>query len=199
MEAPASLLVALIIMVEADLSAMLIIFLLIWQLHYFHRAFIYPFTIKGRASMPVSIMLLAILFNSINAILIAYHFVFNAADYDLGWLYSTYFISGIAMFALGFAITKRSDAILRSLPGPGEDGYKIPHGFLYKYISCPNYFGEIIQWAGWALLTMSPAGFVFFIWTIANLAPRALTHHRWYKETFLDYPAERKALVPGII
>lgn len=83
--------------------------------------------------MPVSIMLLTILFNSINAILIAYHFVFNAADFDLGWLYSTYFISGIAMFALGFAITKRSDAILRSLLGRGEDGYKIPHGFLYIY------------------------------------------------------------------
>lgn len=69
---------------------------------------------------------------------------------------------------------------------------------LFKYVSCPNYLGEIIQWAGWALLTMSPAGLVFLIWTIANLAPRALAHHRWYKETFQDYPDERKALLPGL-
>ncbi len=59
--------------------------------------------------------------------------------------------------------------------------------------------GEIIQWAGWALLTLSPAGLVFLIWTIANLVPRALAHHRWYRETFPDYPEERKALVPGLL
>jgi 3-oxo-5-alpha-steroid 4-dehydrogenase 1 len=32
----------------------------------------------------------------------------------------------------------------------------------------------------------------------ANLVPRARTNHAWYKEHFCDYPAERKALLPGI-
>jgi hypothetical protein len=42
------------------------------------------------------------------------------------------------------------------------------------------------------------AGFVFLVWTIANLAPRAIAHHKWYGETFPDYPPGRKALLPFI-
>jgi 3-oxo-5-alpha-steroid 4-dehydrogenase 1 len=33
---------------------------------------------------------------------------------------------------------------------------------------------------------------------MANLVPRARAHHRWYRERFPDYPARRKALVPGL-
>ncbi len=70
---------------------------------------------------------------------------------------------------------------------------------MYKYISSPNYFGEIIEWAGWAILTWSSAGFVFFIWTIANLFPRAIAHHKWYQNKFEDYPMNRKAIFPFIL
>ena len=57
---------------------------------------------------------------------------------------------------------------------------------------------EIVEWLGWALLTWSPAGLAFAAWTMANLVPRARAHHRWYRERFPDYPARRKALVPGL-
>ena len=42
------------------------------------------------------------------------------------------------------------------------------------------------------------AGLAFAAWTMANLVPRARAHHRWYRERFPDYPARRKALVPGL-
>jgi hypothetical protein len=29
--------------------------------------------------------------------------------------------------------------------------------------------------------------------------PRALHHHKWYKETFSEYPSRRKALLPFIM
>jgi len=74
--------------------------------------------------------------------------------------------------------------------------YTIPRGGLYDYISCPNYFGEMVEWTGWAILTWSPAGVFFALWTAANLVPRAIAHHRWYRETFAKYPATRKAVVP---
>jgi 3-oxo-5-alpha-steroid 4-dehydrogenase 1 len=199
MEAPASLLVAFIMIARMDLSAVTLVFLLIWQLHYFHRAFIYPFSLQGSKSMPVTIVLMAVLFNSINACLISYHFVYYGDLYQADWFASSEFIGGLIIYGTGYAITRRSDAILRSLRGPGEDGYKTPHGFLYRYVSCPNYLGEIIQWAGWAILTWSAAGLVFLIWTIANLMPRAIAHHRWYRETFADYPKERRALIPFVI
>ena len=59
--------------------------------------------------------------------------------------------------------------------------------------------GDIIDWIGWAILTWSISGLVFAIWTIANLFPRALAHHKWYQEKFSDYPKNRKAIIPGII
>ncbi len=199
MEFPASLLVAYIMLFEMDLSVVTLVFFLIWQLHYFHRVFIYPFSLRGTRSMPVVIIAMAVLFNSINAYLIGYHFVFHGDQYGPGWLKSPAFIGGVILYATGYVMTKRSDAILRDLRGPGEDGYKIPRGFLYQYVSCPNYLGEIIQWGGWALLTWSTAGLVFLIWTMANLVPRAIAHHKWYGTTFPDYPAQRKALVPFLI
>ena len=82
---------------------------------------------------------------------------------------------------------------------PGETGYKIPHGGLYHYISCPNYFGELVEWAGWALLTFSLPGLAFFVWTAANLVPRALAHHRDYRARFTHYPAQRRALIPFLL
>ena len=42
------------------------------------------------------------------------------------------------------------------------------------------------------------AGWAFAVFTIANLAPRALTHHKWYRAQFPDYPPERRALIPGL-
>jgi hypothetical protein len=66
-------------------------------------------------------------------------------------------------------------------------------------VSCPNYLGEIIEWSGWALATWSLAGAAFALYTIANLAPRAVAYHRWYRESFNDYPPARRALLPFIL
>ena len=38
----------------------------------------------------------------------------------------------------------------------------------------------------------------FAIWTIANLLPRARSHHRWYRERFAEYPSERRAMIPFV-
>jgi hypothetical protein len=56
----------------------------------------------------------------------------------------------------------------------------------------------MIQWSGWAILTWSWAGLAFALFTICNLVPRAMANQRWYRETFPDYPPERKILVPGV-
>jgi steroid 5-alpha reductase family enzyme len=96
-------------------------------------------------------------------------------------------------------INDKSDAMLLSLRKPEEKGYKIPHGFLFKYISCPNHFGEILEWLGFAILSWNIASLSFAIWTFANLAPRAIAHHRWYKEHFPNYPRKRKAVLPRLL
>jgi protein-S-isoprenylcysteine O-methyltransferase Ste14 len=89
--------------------------------------------------------------------------------------------------------------MLFALRKPGEGGYTIPRGWLYEYVSCPNYLGEILVWCGWAIATWSLAGLAFALYTAANVGPRALAHHRWYLREFEDYPRQRKALIPFVV
>eukprot|EP00624_Nannochloropsis_granulata_P000244 evm.model.NODE_108_length_37666_cov_31.093744.4 len=76
--------------------------------------------------------------------------------------------------------------------------YCIPRGGLFEYISGANFFGEMVEWIGFAVASGGSFPSVMFaLFTILNLAPRAWHHHMWYKNHFgKKYPAKRKALVP---
>lgn len=63
-------------------------------------------------------------------------------------------------------------------------------------MSCANYFGELVEWTGYAIMTQSPAAVLFALWTAANLVPRARTHHRWYLQNLKGYPTNRRAILP---
>jgi steroid 5-alpha-reductase/3-oxo-5-alpha-steroid 4-dehydrogenase 1 len=135
----------------------------------------------GAKGVPLTTALLAILFNAANAACNAYAITHGALRHDAGWLTDPRFAIGVAIFLAGWAINLHSDAILRRLRAPGETGYRIPRGGLYRFVSCPNYLGEIVEWCGWALATWTWAGAVFAFFTFANLFPRALSHHRWHR------------------
>lgn len=175
-------------------------FLLMWEAHYVQRSFIYPFLLRdGKKKMPLAIPLMAAGFNLGNAYLNGrYLFHFSEDRYAVEWLLDPRFLVGTCLFVGGFVINRWADNVLRNLRKPGETGYKIPYGGLYRYISCPNYFGEILEWFGWAIATWSLSGLTFAIWSVANLVPRAWSHHKWYFEEFREYPQGRKALIPGI-
>ena len=148
--------------------------------------------------MPLLIVGSAIFFNCINAGLNGY-FLANFDSYKPESFYQLNFIIGIFLFLIGFFINQRSDYLLIHLRKPGETGYKIPKGFLFKYISCPNLFGELVQWIGFALMAWNLPALTFLVWTFANLMPRALGHHKWYRNNFEAYPEKRKAVLPGIL
>ena len=92
-----------------------------------------------------------------------------------------------------------SDNILFKLRKGGEKEYTIPKKGLFRWVSCPNYLGEILEWMAFALMTWSLAGLSFMIWTMANLVPRAIKGHQWYHSKFDSYPKNRKAIFPYII
>lgn len=200
MELPAVLVILfLYILSERKSNPVLLIFLGLWMLHYLQRTFIYPFLMRARRrNFPLVIVLFSIIFNVLNGYLNGrYLFFFSEIDkYSLGWLFDPRFIAGVTVFLVGFYINVSSDTTLRNLRKPGEASYKIPQKGLFKYISSPNYFGEILEWFGWALATWSMAGLAFAVFTTANLLPRAVATHRWYKDHFVDYPDDRKAIIP---
>ncbi len=166
--------------------------------HYLNRSILFPLRIRTTGKrMPWIIVLSAMTFNLVNGFLLGYFFS-NFAAYDATWFEDPRFLAGMGLFWIGLAINWHSDNLLIRLRKPGSTGYAIPKGGLFKWISCPNLLGETIEWAGFALMSWCLPSLAFLIWTFANLAPRALAHHRWYQKTFPDYPAERKALIPFI-
>lgn len=171
----------------------------LFLLHYFQRSFIFPLLMRGKGRMPVVIMAMGMLFNSINAYLIA-GWLFRFGNYDSSWLGGPQFIIGTVIFFLGMGINLQSDHVIRSLRKPGDHRHYIPRKGLYRYVTSANYFGEFVEWVGYAVLTWSPAGVLFACWTFANLAPRSKSLTDKYIEEFgEEYSSlRRKNILPFI-
>ena len=198
MELPAVLVIAgLVLSQPATRTPQVLLPLALWEFHYLYRTLVFPVLMRpSHRTFPVVLVLFAIGFNCLNG--------YNNAEALSAMAESTasrfpiHFIIGFVVFTAGFIIHSHSDWIIRNLRQPGETGYRIPSGGLFRWVSSPHYLGEIIQWIGWAVLTWSWAGVAFALFTVCNLAPRALSNQVWYRRQFTDYPRQRRVLVPGI-
>jgi 3-oxo-5-alpha-steroid 4-dehydrogenase 1 len=199
MEVPSALLFAFYFFLGAHPANMVgIIFLVFWEAHYLHRAFIYPFSLpRNEKNMTIIVVVLGLFFNTVNAYINGRYLFTLASPYSDSWLGDPRFIFGAVLFIAGYIINRNSDRILYNLHRV-EAEYSIPQGGFFNFVSCPNYLGEIVIWVGWAIATWSWPGLVFAVWTMANLIPRARSHHAWYRQSFADYPQNRKALIPLI-
>ncbi|XP_069463996.1 3-oxo-5-alpha-steroid 4-dehydrogenase 2 [Ambystoma mexicanum] len=177
-------------------SAGCLLLLLTFCGHYFHRTFIYSTFTRGRPA-PLHIVVLAVIFCSYNGFLQGHCMVYNAV-YPDGWYKETRFLSGMLMFLIGMGINIHSDHILRNLRKPGEETYKIPQGGMFNYVSGANFFGEIVEWFGYAIATWTFPAFAFAFFTLCSIGPRAYHTHRFYLQKFTHYPKSRKALIPCI-
>lgn len=199
MEAPVFL-VMTVMWWNSDRRNMLVplIFFLLFQLHYFQRSFIFPLLLKGKSRMPLAIMCMGIIFNLLNGFMQGEWIFYLAPEtlYTADWLMTPQFTIGVLLFFIGMAINWHSDHVIRHLRKPGDTHHYLPAKGMYKYVTSGNYFGEIVEWAGWAVLTWSLSGLVFWWWTVANLVPRA--HAIWlrYKEEFGEAVGSRKRVFP---
>ncbi|MFC2047560.1 DUF1295 domain-containing protein [Chloroflexota bacterium] len=200
MEAVAPLIFAVLFFLGSNpITTVTLVLLAMWEAHYIHRAFIYPLSIHSHSrQMPIVVMVIAFVFNAVNAYLNGRYIFTLSNGYTSQWLGDPRFIIGLGLFITGSIINRRADLTLHNLRKPGESDYRIPYSEMYRWISCPNYLGEIIVWIGWATTTWSLPGLAFVVWTIANLVPRARAHHVWYHKRFPNYPKERKALLPWL-
>jgi steroid 5-alpha-reductase len=173
-------------------------------IHYIHRTFIFPFVIHSSKNNPLEITLMAFVFCFFNAMMINRSVFCLIKDYDEENFFLHY-IFGFATFALGMFININSDYSMIKQRNANKDTnnkYIIPRGFMYELISCPNYFGELTEWLGFFVLSNSFSGLVFFVSTFANLFPRAIQYHQWYKNKFKEDFAtdrnlsQRKSIIP---
>ncbi|GBF94137.1 hypothetical protein Rsub_07124 [Raphidocelis subcapitata] len=78
----------------------------------------------------------------------------------------------------------RCHIILKNLRKPGEKGYKIPSGFLFNYITCANYYAEIMGWVCFSLATRTLTGALFTIAGAYQMAIWAQGKHRRLQKLF---------------
>ena len=172
----------------------------LWLFHYLNRGVVYPLRLRTKGkTIPVLIVLFAFGFQLINGTLNGLSLGLYGHKYTVMWLTQPCFLVGGILFFTGWAVTTASDEILLNLRNPGQTDYSIPYGGLFRWVSCPNFLGEIIQWTGWAIMCWNLAALSFAVWTVANLVPRALAHHRWYRQHFAGYPQNRKAVFPWVV
>ena len=94
----------------------------------------------------------------------------------------------------------RSERFIRLLRRPGDTRHYIPYGGMFRYVSSANYFGELLEWIGFAVASWSWAGAVFVVWTFANLAPRSASLYKRYEQEFGEEftSLHRKRILPFI-
>ncbi len=173
----------------------------LFQTHYLQRAFLFPLMMRGDSKMPLGIVAMGMLFNTLNAMMQGgWIFYVAPADYYADWFSRPYIYIGSVLFLGGMFINLQSDYIIRHLRKPGDTRHYIPHGGMFRYVSSANYFGELLEWIGFAVAAWSWAGAVFAWWTFANLAPRAASLYRRYEKEFgSEFTAlKRKKIIPFI-
>ncbi|TPX71702.1 hypothetical protein SpCBS45565_g00902 [Spizellomyces sp. 'palustris'] len=184
-----------------------------WTLHYFNRVFVYTYRAPHMSPTRIEIVLAAILFNLVNGTwngAVARKYAGEAIrEYDK----RASLCCGIALFLWGMYVNIISDnelMRLRRQKAPHQQGsvtlsngrkYFIPEEYMHRFVSCANYFGEIVEWTGYALLMDGEtAALGFWVWTLANLIPRAVQTNKWYRRTFGEkYPKNRKAVIPFVL
>jgi very-long-chain enoyl-CoA reductase len=104
-------------------------------------------------------------------------------------------LAAFVLFELGNLITHLQ---LRNLRPANTTIRKIPHGFLFELVSCPNYTCEIFAWVAFSCLTQSIAALLFAFVGGAQMFIWAQQKHRRYRKEFQNYPRNRKILFPFI-
>ena len=141
-------------------------------------------------------------FNTLNARMqgCGIFYLAPADRYTVEWLRSPQIIIGALVFIAGMAINLHSDYIIRHLRQEGDTRPYIPMGGMFRYVSSANYFGEFLEWVGFAIASWSWAGAIFALWTFANLGPRSASLYRRYEKEFGEEFTRliRKKIIPFI-
>ncbi|KAL1411571.1 hypothetical protein Q8F55_002535 [Vanrija albida] len=181
----------------------------LYLVHYAHRAFVSPLLLApARAPLHAVVVASGAAFNALNASLLARELVY----FPPRRVYHDEILHDLRRAPGHRLVSPQIDAPTRKAAAQGGR-YKVPLGGLFALISFPNYFCEWLEWTGYAIalspqvLTSTPlfpgvmlaAPWAFVLAEVSAMAPRAVRGHAWYRRTFDDYPAERRAVVPWLL
>lgn len=181
--------------------------LFVWAVHYANRGFVMPALMRvprgQKSSFSLVVVVIGCIVTTLHGYLNATYSATFAGREGFSWFADPRFLAGIALYYAAFFANLHSDHIVRNLRTPeevaaGVKSYRIPQGGLFRYVSNPSYLSELALWLGFALFTWSLPGVYILLVSAANLVPRAISTHAWYKQRFPDYPASRRILIPFV-
>ena len=179
-----------------------LLFMGLYALHYTYRSFVFPTLLKGNSRMPLAIIAMGAMFNLTNSSLLCSSVVlFPKESYTdiCSYISNWHFWVGLAVFFLGMYTHMKADHTIRHLRKPGDTNHYLPKGGMFDYVTSANYFGELLEWTGFAILLCNPAAWMFVWWTAANLVPRAHAINLKYKAEFgAAQVGKRKRVIPFI-
>ena len=183
-------------------SNLAILFMSLYALHYVYRSFIFPALLKGKSKMPLAIVDMGATFNFINSSLLCASVVaFPKESYTdiCSYAGNWNFWVGLVLFFTGMYTHMKADHTIRNLRKPGDTNHYLPKGGLFDYVTSANYFGELLEWTGFAIILNNPAAWLFVWWTAANLVPRAHSINKKYRAEFgNEQVGNRKRVIPFI-
>ncbi|CAI7738057.1 unnamed protein product [Closterium sp. NIES-54] len=106
---------------------------------------------------------------------------------------------GLLLFLVGMAGNLYHHWLLTRLRSDGSHEYRVPHGGLFHWVTCPHYLFECIDFLGVALMSQTTLGVAEFFFTFFYLCGRSIATRRWYRKKMDDYPASRWAIIPLVL
>eukprot|EP00761_Pharyngomonas_kirbyi_P012315 gb/GECH01012342.1/.p1 GENE.gb/GECH01012342.1/~~gb/GECH01012342.1/.p1 ORF type:complete len:304 (+),score=39.89 gb/GECH01012342.1/:1-912(+) len=187
---------------ESEHHPFQMIALVCWSIHYAKRlletVFVHRFS---HATMPLINLPRNSSYYYIFAVYIAYyvnHPLFTPPPSLMHYI-------GLGIFVVGETCNLICHLMLRNLRPAGSKVRKIPRGFLFEYVSCPNYTAEISSWIGFTLMTSSLPAALFTLAGCLPMTQWALKKHKNYRKEFDGkegrelYPQNRRAIIPFLL
>ena len=167
--------------------------LVLFVIHFSKRCLEVLFLHKysGRINL-IAVVLITFMYSNIGILFGSLHGHIENVDIDNNFIYL-----GIFIFIVGQSFNFYHHKILSDLRSDSVE-YKIPYKGLFSKVVCPHYFFELLSWLGIAICsTYIDAYFVFYIMT-CYLSGRSHRTREWYYENVLEYPKDRKRIIPFI-
>ena len=107
---------------------------------------------------------------------------------------------GVALFLFGQVANGLVHRYLSTLRSTGGTERKIPVGYGFGLVTCPNYMYEVLAWVGVIIASRDWTVAVSIAIGIGQMWPWAVGKERAYRKEFGDrYKKKRFSMLPGLI
>ena len=109
-------------------------------------------------------------------------------------------LAGLALYLFGEAGNALVHLYLSSLRSTGGTERKIPSGYGFALVTCPNYMYEILSWVGIIIVSRDWTVLVFIAIGGAQMYTWAKGKESAYRKEFADkYKKKRFVILPGLL